>query len=101
MEKQIVAALVLLTLSGAVPSYAMSQPVQIGLDKYEIEYGFFDTRRDVLAGANHFCRAKGFVWMEESSDYSPGTLTFFCMRPGDHVVGDDRRDPPVLVLPLH
>lgn len=97
MEKQIVATLVLLTLSG--PVLAASAPMQVGRDKYEIEYGLFDTRRAVLASANQYCRARGFAWMEESSDYSPGALTFFCMRPGDHVVGDDRRSEPVVVLP--
>ncbi len=95
MEKSLVLTTLALALL-STPVLAASSPMQVGRDKYEIEYGLFDSRRAVLAAANQFCHARGFAWMEEDFDFD-GRMTFFCMRPGETISRPTSND--ILVLP--
>jgi hypothetical protein len=106
------AAAIALFSSGCVATN-VSDPVEMGHNKYQINYIGGDAS-DIAPKAQRFCRSKGFDYAEMSDtvnnyDLTGNHTTFFCMHngdtithsPGNNTSSNERVPPPPPIQPYN
>lgn len=81
----------------------VSEPIQIGDDKYQVNHIGGDTS-DIALKAQQFCRSKGFDYAEMNGTYNNDDLTgnhttFFCMHKGDTITYPPARNNTTICVP--
>ena len=98
----ILAVALAVTLGGCVATN-VSEPIEIGLNKYQVNHIGGDAS-DIAPAAQKFCRGKGFEYAQMTGTFNNYDLTgshtvFFCMRKGD-TIDYPAPAPTVAALPF-